>query len=168
MGFEFLPAIIAGLVGGAVMTMMMTMAKKAGMTDMDMPLILGTMFTGDREKAKGLGLFMHLVMMSALVFGTLYGLLFAAFDVAEGNAWWVGAIFGGVHGLIAGTAFAMMPMMHPRMGDKTAATGTDASGLHVRPPGLFGKNYGSATPAGVLIAHIAFGLVLGLIYAWLV
>lgn len=93
--------------------------------------------------------------------------MFSAFSVAEANAWWFGAILGAVHGMIAGTSFAMIRKMHRRMGDQ-AAGGSAATGIHLRPPGLFGKNYGSATPAGVLMAHVIFGLVLGLVYAWLI
>ncbi len=168
MAFEFLPAIIAGFAGGVVMTLMMNMAKAAGMTDMDMALIEGSMVSGNRGTAKAIGLFVHLIMMSALVFGTLYALLFNTFGVADGNAWWVGAIFGAVHGTVGGMAFAIMPAMHPRMGNEPAAVGAGTHGVHLRPPGLFGKNYGAITSLGVLMGHVVFGLVLGLVYAWLV
>ncbi len=168
MSFQFLPAIVAGLAGGAVMTMMITAARRAGMTEMDMALIQGAMATGDRQKAKVLGLFTHLVVMSALVFGTIYGLLFAAFAVAEDDAWWVGAVFGAVHAVVAGIAFAMMPVMHPRMGGHAAAAGAGARGVWLESPGPFGKNYGSVTPAGVVMAHVVYGVTVALVYAWLV
>lgn len=172
MEFEFLPAVVAGFVGGVAMTAMMMMAKSAGMTSMDMALIEGAMFTGDAGKARAIGMFMHLVMMSAVVFGTIYALLFAALGTSPGNAWWTGALIGLVHGLIAGMAFAMMPAMHPRMGNGgllSAAAGSSGGtrSLRLESPGLFGRNYGTMTPMGVLVAHVVFGLVLGLVYAWL-
>lgn len=145
----------------------MNMAKAAGMTEMDMALIQGSMVSGQRGTAKAIGLFTHLVVMSAVVFGIIYGLLFSALGIQENNAWWVGALFGAIHGMIAGMAFAMMPAMHPRMG-KQPKSGSRDGELQLAPPGLFGKNYGSMTPAGVLMAHIVFGLVLGFVYGLLV
>jgi hypothetical protein len=170
MAFDFWPAVIAGLAGGVVMTAMMTMMRKAGKTAMDMALLQGSMFTGDRGKARALGLFSHLVMMSAIVFGSAYALLFSWFQIEADNAWWVGAIIGLVHGLVAGMAMAMMGAMHPRMRSAEMATsgavGT-ADTLQLEPPGFFAKNYGGATPPGILVAHVVYGLVVGLVYAWL-
>jgi hypothetical protein len=170
MGFDFWPAVLAGLAGGLVMTVMMTMMQKAGKTRMDMALIEGSMFTGDRGKAKAIGLMMHLVVMSALVIGSIYGLLFAWLDVDSGNAWWVGAVIGVVHGLIAGMAMAMLPAMHPRMhaGATTAPADVSGSPVELEPPGLFAKNYGAATPPGLVMAHVVYGLIVGLVYALLV
>jgi hypothetical protein len=168
MGFEFWPAVLAGLAGGLVMTAMMTMMQKAGKTEMDMVLIEGSMFTGDRGRAKAIGLMMHLVVMSAVVFGSIYGLLFAWLDVDSGNAWWVGAVIGIVHGLIAGVMMAMMPAMHPRIhagaGTAPAAAG---SPVEFKPPGFFAKNYGAATPPGIVMGHGVYGLTVGLVYALL-
>jgi hypothetical protein len=174
MEFEFWPAVVAGFTGGAVMSLLMAMMRRAGKTEMDMGLIEGAMFSGDRSTAKGIGEMMHLVVFSALIIGSVYAALFAWLDVSEGNAWWVGALLGVVHGLIAGMVMAMMPAMHPRMpgGVETsaaqAADGTAGGTLLLKPPGLFAKNYGAATPAGVVMVHVAYGLVVGLVYGLLV
>lgn len=168
MEFQFIPAIVAGFVGAVVMTVMMSMAKAAGMTSMDMVLIQGAMFTGDERKARGIGMVTHLVMMGAVVFGSLYALAFAGLGVSTSNAWWIGALIGAAHGVVAGLVFAMMPAMHPRMGDAAPATvGPDghSNGVHLKDPGLFGHNYGSMTPGGVLMAHVIYGLVVGLVYS---
>lgn len=161
---QWWPAVIGGFVGGLVMTMMMTMARKTGATRMDMELMEGAFFTGDAPKARAIGSFMHLVVLSALFFGTIYALLFAAFDVQPSDAWWWGAIFGAVHGVLAGMAMGMMPLMHPRMGPEPVPA---TPGVHLDPPGLFAKNYGAMTPAGELMAHVLYGTVLGLVYSWL-
>ncbi len=167
MGFEFWPAVVAGFAGGLVMTGMMVMLRKAGKTEMDMALLQGAMFTGDRGKARVIGLFTHLVMMSALALGSLYAALFALFDTSAGNAWWAGALIGVVHGLVAGMAMAMMPAVHPRMRGAKAAVGPGAAhSLELGPPGPFARNYGSATPPGGMVAHVMYGLV-GLVYALL-
>jgi hypothetical protein len=174
MEFEFWPALVAGFVGGAVMSMLIAMMRKAGKTEMDMALIEGSMLSGDRDKAKAIGAFMHLVVFSALIIGSIYAWLFDVFGVSEGNAWWVGALFGVLHGILGGLLMGMIPAMHPRMrggvesGRVEQVGGPSDGALLLKPPGVFAKNYGSATPPGVLMVHVAYGLVVGLVYGLLV
>jgi hypothetical protein len=174
MEFEFGPAVLAGFVGGAVMSMLIAMMRKAGKTEMDMALIEGSMLSGDRGKAKAIGAFMHLVVFSALIIGSIYAWLFDVFGVSEGNAWWVGALYGVVHGILGGLFMGMIPAMHPRMRggletDEVPQVGGPSDGsLLLKPPGVFAKNYGSATPPGVLMVHVAYGLVVGVVYSLLV
>jgi hypothetical protein len=167
MEFEFLPAVIAGFAGGLVMTVMMTMARSAGLTRMDMSLIEGAFFTDDEGKAKAIGAFMHLVVMSGLLFGSIYAVLFSAFDVASDDAWWYGLAFGGVHAVVAGVGMAMMPMMHPKMTSEPVPAAA-TSRLRLQPPGPFAVNMGKPTPVGLIMAHVAYGLVVALVYAALV
>ncbi len=173
MEFQFWPAVVAGFAGGAVMTVAMTMMRKSGKTEMDMALIQGAMFTGDRGKAKAVGAMMHLVVMSALIIGSVYAALFAVFAVDSANAWWIAALFGVAHGVMAGMMMGMLPKMHPRMaeaehpGPRGEHIGTDGS-LMLKPPGVFAKNYGKVTPAGVVMVHVIYGLVVGLVYSALV
>jgi hypothetical protein len=173
MDFQFWPAVVAGFAGGAVMTVVMTMMRTSGKTEMDMALIEGTMLTGDRDKAKALGTMMHLVVMSALVIGSVYAALFALFEVSSSNAWWIGALFGVAHGLLAGVMMGMMPKMHPRMAESADAVDrgrheASEGSLLLKPPGVFAKNYGKATPVGVVMVHAIYGLVTGLVYGLLV
>lgn len=50
--FDLLAALAGGLVATVVMTAMMETAKRAGMTDMPpMPLVMGSMMSGDRKTA---------------------------------------------------------------------------------------------------------------------
>jgi hypothetical protein len=163
MPFEFWPAALAGLVGGIVMSAMIVMMRVAGKTEMDMMYMQGTMFTAKRGPAMVIGAVMHLVVMSAIVLGSVYALLFDWLDISAGNAWWVGALFGVAHGILGGLVMAMMPAIHPRMG------AADSSGaVTLKAPGPFGRNYGSATPPGMLMGHVIYGLVLGAVYGLLV
>jgi hypothetical protein len=92
-------------------------------------------------------------MMMGVVFAIIYAFLF---DLLGVNANWLwGAVFGAIHGVIAGMAFGMMPAMHPRMGE----------GEVLAPPGPFGKNYGTMVPIGVLVLHVIFGVVVGVLYS---
>ncbi len=168
MDFEFWPAALAGLAGGLVMSALMALMRKTGETEMDMALIEGSMFTGNRGTAKVIGLMMHLVVMSALVIGCIYALLYTWLDVDSRNAWWVGALIGTAHGLIGGVVMAILPAVHPRMHADATAGGQSGSPVVLKPPGLFAKNYGNATPPGVLISHIAYGMSAGAVYGWLV
>lgn len=50
--FDLLAALAGGVVATLVMTAMMQMATRAGMTDMPpMPLVMGSMMSGDRKSA---------------------------------------------------------------------------------------------------------------------
>jgi hypothetical protein len=175
MEFEFWPAFIAGLLGGAVMSALIAMMRSAGQTGMNIELIEGTMFTGKKQTATGLGLMMHLVVMSGLVIGSIYAWVFTLIDPAPGNLWWIGGLLGIVHGVIGGAAMAMVPAMHPRMVREPALVGGPAAEpvaseeprLLLRPPGPFGRNYGTMTPTGMIITHVAYGIVVGLVYWWL-
>lgn len=64
MEFSVLGALVAGFVGTAIMTTMMKMSGKMGMTDMPpMELVTGSMLTGDRDRAMQLGIGLHWIMM---------------------------------------------------------------------------------------------------------
>lgn len=166
MPFAFWPAVLAGFVGTLVMTALIVVMRAAGKTRMDMVLLLGSMFTGRKPLARAIGLVMHLGVMGAVVFGSIYAFLFAVLGTAPAAAWWVGAIIGILHGLVVGLLMPMVPMVHPRMGDHARRGSADQ--VELAPPGLFARNYGGMTPVGLVMAHMLFGLVVGLVYAFLV
>jgi hypothetical protein len=171
MTFAFWPALLAGLTGTIAMTALMRMSIAVDMTNMPpMPLIQGAMATDDPQRAKMIGLVTHVLVMGMVVFGIIYAAIFAALGTA---GWVTGAIIGAIHGVVAGVFLKMMGQTHPRMEPAANFTGdatwtTDAQGLHIEEPGLFGKNWGAATPMGLLVGHTLFGLVVGAVYAALV
>lgn len=172
--FDLLAALVGGVVATLVMTAMMQMATRAGMTDMPpMPLVMGSMMSGDRKSATAIGSVLHFVMMGTVVFGIIYGSLFTAFD---DDSWWVGLLIGVAHALIVGVMFMpMMPKMHPRMSAQPVGVGTADDGrtvavdergdVEVAAPGVLGKNWGGMTPVGFLMGHAVYGLVLALVYS---
>ncbi len=145
-------AVVAGLVATAVMTALMYMGKAMGMR-MDMPRMLGLMFTGPDNTGAvyALGLVAHFMM--GILLAIIYAALFSLLGIDASWLW--GAVFGAAHGVIAGMAFGMMPAMHPRMG----------SGGVLAAPGPFGINYGSMIPVGVMMLHVIFGAVVGWLYS---
>lgn len=148
-------ALAGGFVGTLVMTTALTGASELRLTRVDIPFLLGTAFTEDRMRAKVLGYALHFA--AGLVFALLY---YAGF-VALGTAGWVpGLAFGFVHALFDGTALVniLLPAVHPRMG--SPFTAADSAPL-LEPPGFMMLNYGRATPVLSLLAHLAYGAIIG-------
>ena len=65
-------AIIAGLLGTLVMTLLMVMAPRMGMPKMDIIGMLGTMFTASEGTARVLGALAHFMM--GVIFAIIYAL----------------------------------------------------------------------------------------------
>jgi hypothetical protein len=77
-------------------------------------------------------------------------------------AWWLGALFGLVHGsFVLTVAMPMLPGMHSRMaGETRGPTPT----RQLQPPGFLALNYGAQTPLLSLVAHVAYGAIIGGFY----
>jgi hypothetical protein len=111
--------------------------------------------TRDRARAKALGYLMHLAA------GELFALAyFAIFTATETRGWALGALLGLLHGIVSATALVnvLLPAVHPRMGNEL--TGANSSPL-LEPPGFLLRNYGRGTPIATLLAHIAYGAIVG-------
>lgn len=136
------------------LTAILVASQLAGLTRMDIPMMLGTIFVEDPDKARVVGGLIHLVNGQA--FALIYA---AAFDALGRAGWALGAFFGTVHGLAALTLIVpLLPGIHPRMASERAGP---VSRNVLEPPGLFGLNYGRQTPLVTLAAHIAYGAFLG-------
>jgi hypothetical protein len=129
----------------------------AGITRMNIPFMLGTMLTPQRDRAKLLGFGLH--MANGWVFGLLYA---AALESWQRGGWWRGGIIGLVHGLFVLVAgVSLLPLVHPRMANEQyGPTPTQ----QLEPPGFLALNYGLRTPAIVLVAHLVYGAVIGQFY----
>jgi len=55
----------------------------------------------------------------------------------------------------------LLPGVHPRMASHRAGP---ASTAVLEPPGLLALNYGAQTPAVAIVAHLVYGIVLGLLF----
>ncbi|MBI4297693.1 MAG: hypothetical protein HY676_04100 [Chloroflexi bacterium] len=157
MEFDIGRAVLGGLVGTIAMTLVMTMGTRLMGIDMDMPMTLGTMFLSKGTAAWVLGLMAHLMM--GIVFFIIYAALIRAFGIHSAVAGWT-ALFGAIHALIAGMAFGMMPVLHPRMATEPPV-GTD----RVPAPGVMGTQLGMMAPMAIVAVHVIYGLVGGAIYA---
>jgi hypothetical protein len=124
---------------------------------MDIPFMLGAMFTPNRDKAKWLGILIHVV--NGWVFAFIY---IEAFQLSGLRFWWFGAAIGLVHAMfILLVGVRILPGIHPRMADELR--GPDPT-RQLEPPGYLALHYGRGTPITTIIAHIVYGAVLGLFY----
>jgi len=148
-------ALIGGLAGTFVLTSLLRAATELRQTRIDLPFLLGTVVTADRQRAKLLGYVLHLV--AGLLFSLVYYLGFVGLGRA---GWLLGAGFGAVHGLFAMTTLVnvLLPAIHPRMGSSLSSV--DSTAL-LEAPGFLMLNYGRATPIVTLIAHVLYGAIVG-------
>lgn len=148
-------AMIGGLTGTFLLTTVLRAASELRLTRIDLPFLLGTAVTADRQRAKLLGYLLHFVA------GMLFSLAYYVGFVGLGRSGWLlGSGFGVIHGLFAMTALVniLLPVVHPRMGD--ALSSVDSAAL-LEAPGFLMLNYGRATPIVNLIAHTAYGAIVG-------
>jgi hypothetical protein len=148
-------AIAGGFIGTLVLTSGLRAASELRLTRVDLPFLLGTAFLADRTRAKALGYLLHFV--AGQVFALIYYAIFAAIDE---SGWLLGALFGFVHAVFAGTALVnvLLPAVHPRMG--TPSTAADSSPL-LEPPGFLMLNYGRSTPLVTVVVHVVYGSIVG-------
>jgi hypothetical protein len=148
-------ALAGGFVGTLVLTTAMRTANELGLTRVDLPFLLGTALTGDRARAKALGYLLHL--LAGEIFALVYYAIFIAIDT---SGWLLGALLGLLHGIVSATALVniLLPAVHPRMGSTLSAA--DSHPL-LEPPGFLLRNYGRGTPIATLLAHIAYGAIVG-------
>jgi len=85
---------------------------------------------------------------------------YAAFVVLGRAGWALGLAFGLAHALFSGTTLVnvLLPAVHPRMG--TPSSAADSSPL-LEAPGFMLLNYGRATPVLTILAHMAYGAIVG-------
>jgi uncharacterized membrane protein YagU involved in acid resistance len=124
---------------------------------MDIPFMLGTLFTGNRDRAKWMGFLFHLC--NGWIFSFIY---IAAFHSIGWKNAWFGALIGLVHVLFVLTVGMMiLPSIHPRMATEQQGPNTTRQ---LEPPGFLALNYGRQTPLASIFAHLVFGGILGFFY----
>jgi hypothetical protein len=148
-------ALVGGVIGTIVLTSGLRLAQAAGWTRMDIPLLLGTIFSDDRSRASAIGYALHFSN------GVLFSLGYYGVFRAVGHAGWAfGAGLGVVHAAFAGGALVtvLLPVIHPRMGTPWS----DAEETPIlEPPGFMLMNYGRRTVVWTVVTHIAYGAIIG-------
>ena len=149
--------LLWGFVATVLLTSLTVAAQSLGLTRVDIPFIIGTMFTPNRDRAKVIGLAVHLI--NGWIFAIVYGLFFEHVHAAT---WWYGALLGGLQGIfIVAVLLPILPGVHPRM--VSDFRGPEPTRL-LEPPGFFVTNYGRITPLVLLVAHVLYGATIGAFY----
>jgi hypothetical protein len=153
-----LPSILLwGFAATILLTTLTVTAQSLGLTRIDVPFILGTMFTPDRDRAKVIGLCVHL--LNGWLFALVFALFFETLDVAT---WWFGALLGVLQGVfVVVVVLPILPGFHPRM--VSDLSGPEPARL-LEPPGFLASNYGRKTAIVLIVAHALYGTVLGATY----
>lgn len=151
----FWSSFAGGFIGTLVMTTMVRGAAELGLTRMDLPFLLGTIVTDNRRKAKAIGYVFHFIL--GIGFALLYGALFV---ILGRSSWWLGALIATAQALFTSTILVnvLLPAVHPRMGEAETAANEIAL---IEPPGFLMLNYGRNTFVIALLAHIAYGAIVG-------
>lgn len=149
--------LVWGFVSTVVLTTLVEGSQRLRITRMNLPYMLGTIFTPDRDRASLIGIGVHFVN------GWLFSLLYvAAFHAWGGPTWWRGAAIGAVHAaFVLVVGMRILPGLHPRMAGETSGPTVVRQ---LEPPGFLALNYGRPTPVSVLLAHVVFGAILGACY----
>lgn len=144
-----------GLIGTLALTSIVRIASEMGLTRMDFALILGTLITTDRRRARAIGYAFHFAI--GLGLAVIYGEVFA---LLGRSGIWLGALFGMLHTIVLGAVVlnVLLPVVHPLMGTPETAANEHAL---IEPPGFLMLNYGRSTFVVALIAHVAFGAIVG-------
>jgi hypothetical protein len=150
-------AVAGGVIGTLAMATLIKAACELGLSRMDLALLLGTVATANRRKARAIGYVMYFVL--GVAFAEAYGALFA---IIGRSSWWLGALVGALHAIFISTVLVsvLLPVVHPRMA--TSDTAANAVTL-IEPPGFLMLNYGRSTFLVTLVAHIVYGALVGLI-----
>lgn len=137
-------AIVAGLIGTIVMSIALAVAPQMGLPKMDFVGMLATLVGTPRARAVG--------FVSHALIGALWALAYAAIwsaGILSPNVT-SGALFGIVHWLIAGALLGLLTYLQP-----------GGPGFYLRERG------GSVAFFGGLMAHVVYGLTVGLVYEFL-
>lgn len=150
--------LLAGFVATVVLTTVMAGSQGLRLTRMNIPYMLGAMFTPSRDRAKAIGFALH------IAFGWIFALIYVAAFYALGVAtWWLGGAIGAVHALfVLSAGMRIMPGLHPRMASEQQGPTVMRQ---LEPPGFLALNYGVQTPVSAGLAHILYGAVLGAFYS---
>ncbi len=149
-------AVAAGVAGGLAFLAVVYMGLGSGMTRMNFLHILGTMMAprASRRAAYAVGLTVHLMLSAG--FGLVHAAILQAIGISSvGQAAGWDLVIGAVHGMVILVAMpVLLVSMHPLVREGA-----------LERPGIALTGFGGRTPLGSVMAHVAFGVVTGSIYA---
>ena len=149
--------LLWGFLANVVLTIINGVTQGLGLTRMNYPYMLGTIFTPDRDRARLYGYIVHVGV--GWLFSLVYVLIFYSLGAA---GWWRGAIIGVFHSLfVLVVMMGLLPGLHPRMASEQQ--GPEAHNM-LEPPGFMAVHYGRRTPVAIVLSHAIFGALFGAFY----
>ena len=149
--------ILSGFIATLALSTLLSTSQGLGLTRMNVPYLLGTIITPEREKARVYGFLAHFA--NGWLFSFFYAYVFQVRHLAN---WWFGLLLGLAHALFMLTVVSsLLPSLHPRMATEQKGP---SSRRQLEPPGFLALNYGYRTPLSVFVAHAAFGAIIGALY----
>lgn len=149
--------LLWSFVATLALTSVMSGSQGLRLTRMNLPYMLGSLFTPNRDRAKVIGFGVHLV--NGWIFSLVYVVAFHSLGRAN---WWIGSAIGFFQAVFVLTVLmSVLPSFHPRMA--TEEKGPTVT-RQLEPPGFLALNYGYQTPLSVVVAHLIYGAILGGFY----
>jgi hypothetical protein len=149
--------ILSGFIATLALSTLLVASQGFRLTRMNVPYLLGTIITPERERARLYGFFAHL--LNGWIFSFFYIYIFEARHMVN---WWFGLLIGLAHALFLLTVvMSLLPSIHPRMASERKGP---TARRQLEPPGFMALNYGYRTPISIFLAHAAFGAILGSLY----
>jgi hypothetical protein len=141
-------AFVAGMIGWAVMVGLTILLRAVGATELNLNMIIGSLFTGQVSAGTWI-----LGFVAGLIISGLIALIYAwAFEGMRKSNWRLGVIGGAIHAVIGGIVFGVLPSFHPAMPNL------------ITPTGFFAANYGAVTAVGFVVLHLVYGAIVGGMY----
>ncbi len=146
---EIWPAVLAGLIAGAIMEGPVYLQKALGLkVKQNIFRTWGNMFGLRGASGYLVGIVFHELLAAAIA--VAYALFFQLIGV-EGNLWLWGLVGALVHYTLAGPVVKMIPSIDPDTGE-------------VGKQGFAYRNYGALDVATSFVGHMSFGVLTAIFY----
>ncbi len=148
---EIGPAIIAGLIAGAIMEGPVYLQKAMGLrVKQNIFRTWGNMFGQRGVTGYIIGMLFHELLAAVIAIG--YAVFFYLIGV-EGNLWLWGLVGALVHYTLAGPIVKLIPSIDPETGE-------------IGKQGFAYKNYGALDVVTSFVGHMSFGVLTGILYGY--
>jgi hypothetical protein len=145
------PAILAGLIAGAIMEGPVYLQKALGLpVKQNIFRTWGNLFGQRGTAGYVIGILFHELLAAVIAIG--YAVFFRLIGV-EGDLWLWGLVGALIHYTLAGPVVKLIPSIDPDTGE-------------VGRQGFAYKNYGALDVATSFIGHLAFGAATGILYGY--
>ncbi len=146
---EIWPAVLAGLLAGAVMEGPVYLQKALGLpVKQNIFRTWGNLFGLRGTSGYVVGLLFHQVLAAVIAIG--YAVFFRLIGV-DGSLWLWGLVGALVHYTLAGPVVKVLPSLDPETGE-------------IGRQGFAYRNYGALDVATSFVGHLSFGLLTGILY----